>query len=131
MFIYIFIYIYIYIYLYIYIFIFYIRMVNNVYGVGIADICKRSAAFAEGLRGWMRRRSYDDAVVAKGGLTLAVQLPRSHADFVPLLVAASRSGIPFVLLSTDLPDKELERQRNSSPFGSSETYIIKSSTIKI
>jgi len=44
---------------------------------------------------------------------LAVQLARTHIDFLPLLVAASRCCLPFVLLSTDLPDKELERERSA------------------
>ena len=47
---------------------------------------------------------------------LAVQLARTHIDFVPLIIAASRVGLPFVLLSTDLPDKALERQRAEVAF---------------
>lgn len=48
----------------------------------------------------------DDAGIA------AVWLPRSHQDFLPMLLALSRCNICFALMSTDLKDEELQRQRN-------------------
>ncbi|CAE8617061.1 unnamed protein product [Polarella glacialis] len=42
---------------------------------------------------------------------LAVKLRRTHPDFIPMLLAGSRRGLPIVLLSTDLPDKQKEAER--------------------
>ncbi|CAE8650195.1 unnamed protein product, partial [Polarella glacialis] len=58
----------------------------------------------------------DMVIAAQEGavdIVIAVHVPRTSADFVPLLLAASRCGLPFVLLSTDLPDKKLELERNA------------------
>lgn len=72
-----------------------------------AAVAARSGILAAGLRAYL-----GDARSGAGAV-LAVELARVHADFVPLLLAASRLGLPFVLLSTDLPDKGLERERNA------------------
>jgi len=53
----------------------------------------------------------------------AIWLPRTHPDFVPLIVAFSRVGVPFVMLSTDLPDKGLERARNVQIFDMLRPHI--------
>ncbi|CAJ1358579.1 unnamed protein product [Effrenium voratum] len=42
---------------------------------------------------------------------VGILVGRTHADFLPLLLAVGRHGA-FVLLSTDLPDKEQQRERN-------------------
>eukprot|EP00928_Gymnodinium_smaydae_P015765 TRINITY_DN15841_c0_g1_i2.p1 TRINITY_DN15841_c0_g1~~TRINITY_DN15841_c0_g1_i2.p1 ORF type:complete len:1655 (+),score=203.56 TRINITY_DN15841_c0_g1_i2:23-4987(+) len=47
---------------------------------------------------------------------VCLQLPRTHADYVPMMLALSRLQLPFVLLSTDLPDRALEAQRTAQVF---------------
>ncbi|CAE8635336.1 unnamed protein product [Polarella glacialis] len=46
-------------------------------------------------------------------LPIALCVSRAHPDFLPLILAASRCNCPFVLMSTDLPDLDLQRERNS------------------
>eukprot|EP00929_Paragymnodinium_shiwhaense_P029956 TRINITY_DN17063_c0_g1_i1.p1 TRINITY_DN17063_c0_g1~~TRINITY_DN17063_c0_g1_i1.p1 ORF type:complete len:1678 (+),score=343.86 TRINITY_DN17063_c0_g1_i1:108-5141(+) len=67
------------------------------------DIRARSLLLAAGL-GKLQAQS--------GSGVLAIHLSRTHPDFVPIMVAASRLQLPFVLLSTDLPDKKLQETRN-------------------
>ena len=43
---------------------------------------------------------------------VALFVDRTHRDFLPLCLACARCYRPFVLLSTDLPDKQAEGQRN-------------------
>lgn len=74
------------------------------------QVTSRSRILAAGLAATCPEGVVSPAV---GSPLLAVQVPRTHPDFVPLLVAASRRGLPFVLLSTDLPDLAKEAQRNS------------------
>ncbi|CAJ1417292.1 unnamed protein product [Effrenium voratum] len=68
-----------------------------------AGLQERSTLLAESLSRWRDRL---DGVIA------AVWLPRTHEDFLPVLLALSRCGVCFALMSTDLKDKDLERQRN-------------------
>ena len=65
---------------------------------------------------------------------IAVGLPRTHRDFLPLLLAVSRQGAPFVLLSTDLADKVPLRVLPSflqPTFMNSQTQLFFSCTVYI
>lgn len=78
-----------------------------------AEVAERSRALAPALAAAVRgRQGPGRGALPHGGSLLAVQLPRVHPDYVPLLLAASRCGLPFVLLSTDLPDQGRQAQRN-------------------
>jgi len=82
-----------------------------------SELCDRSRILEAGLTSRLLRDGVCSALPPVGvGHVLALQVPRTHVDFVPLLVAVSRVGIPFVLLSTDLEDKMLESERNSFIF---------------
>eukprot|EP00929_Paragymnodinium_shiwhaense_P061539 TRINITY_DN30737_c0_g1_i1.p1 TRINITY_DN30737_c0_g1~~TRINITY_DN30737_c0_g1_i1.p1 ORF type:complete len:1678 (+),score=279.29 TRINITY_DN30737_c0_g1_i1:122-5035(+) len=43
---------------------------------------------------------------------VAVQLARTHVDFLPLVLAASRCGVSLVFVSTDIEDKKLQEERD-------------------
>lgn len=72
-------------------------------------LCERSAVLAAGLAQLAVRETAPRDI----NLVVAVHLPRTNLDFVPLLVAVSRVGLTFCLLSTDLPEKALEEERNA------------------
>lgn len=69
----------------------------------------RSREIAAGLHGILRSGGNGQTLAP----LVAVRLPRTHEDFLPLLVALSRCNATSVLMSTDLRDKELERSRNA------------------
>lgn len=87
-----------------------------------AELVARSALLAAGLQQELERirlsfrglRSLASAVAIDAGATcvIAVAVPRTHPDFLPLLVALSRCGATFALLSTDLTDWRLQEARN-------------------
>lgn len=85
------------------------------------DLRIRSLALAHGIQ---RVLCSTQQAVHRPNAVLALQVPRVHADFVPLLLAASRCGLPFVLLSTDLPDKGLEAKRNSMILGHFQPVLL-------
>jgi len=89
-----------------------------------AAVCERSASLSAGIKGWLCRSHFQgiDDIAGVGEQAggdvgrppvVAVHVPRTHPDFVPLLVACSRASVAFVLMSTDLPDRAMENQRNA------------------
>eukprot|EP00928_Gymnodinium_smaydae_P021165 TRINITY_DN18239_c0_g5_i1.p1 TRINITY_DN18239_c0_g5~~TRINITY_DN18239_c0_g5_i1.p1 ORF type:complete len:1675 (-),score=293.08 TRINITY_DN18239_c0_g5_i1:142-5031(-) len=75
-----------------------------------AALSERSVLLARGLA---RKASSTEVSGTSQPPVVAIQLARTHPDFVPALLAASRCGLPFVLLSTDLPDRSLQDERNA------------------
>lgn len=78
------------------------------------QICARSWVLAAGLAECWPKGEGGLGIDAAPGLppdVLAIELSRSHPDFLPLLVAASRLQLPFALLSTDLPQRKLQEDR--------------------
>ena len=71
-----------------------------------AELDQRGRELARGLSHYLRRR--DHACV----LHVAVNLPRTHLDFLALLLGLSRCRLPFILMSVGLPNRDLEEQRN-------------------
>ena len=85
-----------------------------------AELRRRSLHLAAALRSELGpqgaargRASRGAARDAGAGVVVAVRLARHHPDFLPLLVACSRSGATLALLSTDLREKDVEEERNS------------------
>eukprot|EP00971_Amphidinium_carterae_P276659 5490345-Amphidinium_carterae.2 len=82
-----------------------------------AEVCKRSLLIANGLRSGHLQAAARATVVeaakdAGATLVVAVHLPRTHVEFLPLLLALSRCNATVVAMSTDLKAKELETKRN-------------------
>jgi len=74
-----------------------------------AEVRARSQVLAAGLAHQLSQcNSQRDSTCLA---VIALEVPRTHPDFLPLLIAASRANMPFVLLSTDLPDKKMEKAR--------------------
>ena len=61
------------------------------------------------------RKSVAECAIVWMHFAVGVQLRRGicqvHVDFLPVMLAVSRLGYAFVLMSSDLPDKKLETAR--------------------
>eukprot|EP00931_Biecheleriopsis_adriatica_P053282 TRINITY_DN31168_c0_g1_i1.p1 TRINITY_DN31168_c0_g1~~TRINITY_DN31168_c0_g1_i1.p1 ORF type:complete len:1478 (+),score=278.08 TRINITY_DN31168_c0_g1_i1:51-4484(+) len=80
-----------------------------------AEVVARSKVLAAGLREAQRSASHKSSAPGVP-CSVAVRLPRGHRDFLPVLLASSRQRLPVVLLSTDLPEKAREEEREAFVF---------------
>eukprot|EP00927_Polykrikos_kofoidii_P000683 TRINITY_DN10250_c0_g1_i6.p1 TRINITY_DN10250_c0_g1~~TRINITY_DN10250_c0_g1_i6.p1 ORF type:complete len:1616 (+),score=268.28 TRINITY_DN10250_c0_g1_i6:71-4849(+) len=80
-----------------------------------AGLVARSKALADGLRVALEASQSPGpsaAARAAGAVdVVALRLSRTHVDFLPAILAASRCGVTLAFLSTDLEDRALEDAR--------------------